>query len=186
MPEVFVSIGSCFKRKENVRAAMKALRKRFGSIQYSSVYETEAVGFVGDSFYNLVVSFESDESPEALKQFFKSLERSRGRLAAVKTPGPVSLDLDLLLYGDLIIEQPGLKLPRVDVLQHAFVLKPLSELAPGRIYPGTQQTYAELWRDYQARFLPRGIVQLSWDPLGPVRALPGWCYPDYTQALLPG
>lgn len=183
MPEIFVSIGSCFNRRDNVRAALKALRRRFGFIRYSSVYETEAVGFEGDPFFNLVVSFETNDDPLILKQFFKSVERRRGRSPGLKTPGPVPLDLDLLLYGDMIVDTPGLKLPRDDVLQHAFVLEPLSELAPTGVYPGSRETYRDLWQDYCLRHRTRALARLSWDPLEEPQSLPGWCYPDYTQAM---
>jgi 2-amino-4-hydroxy-6-hydroxymethyldihydropteridine diphosphokinase len=183
MPVVFVSIGSCCNRENNVRAALKLLRKRFGAIRYSSVYETEAVGFEGDPFLNLVVRFESDDDPVTLKKFFKSVERRCGRTPRQKTPGPVPLDLDLLLYGDMIIETPTLTLPRADVLKHAFVLEPLSELAPTAVYPGTHQTYLELWRAYCQRHRTRALARLRWDPLEQPRCLEGWCYPDYTQAI---
>jgi 2-amino-4-hydroxy-6-hydroxymethyldihydropteridine diphosphokinase len=186
MPEVFVSIGSCCNREENVRAALKALRARFGRIRYSSVYNTEAVGFEGDPFFNLVVGFESDEDPLSLKRFFKSVERGQGRSPGMKTPGPVPLDLDLLLYGDLIVEAPGMKLPRGDVLQQAFVLEPLSELVPDHVYPGTHHSYTELWRAHCRRHGTRALARLSWDPLEEPRRAPGWCYPDYTQAIPSG
>jgi 2-amino-4-hydroxy-6-hydroxymethyldihydropteridine diphosphokinase len=165
---------------------LKALRKRFGGIRYSSVYRTEAVGFEGDPFFNLVVRFESDDDPMTLKRFFKSVERRRGRSPSLKTPGPVPLDLDLLLYGDMIVEAPGLKLPRDDVLQQAFVLEPLSELAPNQVYPGTRNAYSDLWRAYCRRHGTRALARLSWDPLEEARGMPGWCYPDYTQAIPSG
>ena len=186
VPEVFVSIGSCCNRKKNVRAALKALRRRFGSIRYSSVYKTEAVGFVGDPFFNLVVSFESGDDPFSLQRYFKSVERQQGRVHSTKMPGPCPLDLDLLLYGDLIIDIAGLQLPRVDVLKHAFVLEPLAELAPAHLYPGTHQCYRELWNAYRHQHQTRSLARLSWDPLEEQSCMQRWCYPDYTQGIQPG
>lgn len=181
--EVFVSMGSCRQRKKNVRAALDTLRRRFGSIHYSSVYLTKAVGFKGDPFFNLVVSFESNDDPVALQQFFKSVERRQGRVHSTKMPGPCPLDLDLLLYGDLIIDIPGLQLPRVDVLQQAFVLEPLAELAPEYVYPGTHKSYRELWNVYRRLHNAGSLARLDWDPLEKQPRVQRWCYPDYTQSI---
>ena len=182
MPEIFVSIGSSLQRENNVQAALKALRKRYGRICYSSVYKTEAVGFEGDYFFNLVVSFESNDDPQSLKRFFRSVEDNQGRLRDGKMPGPCSLDLDLLLYGDSIIDKPELKLPREDVLKHAFVLEPLAELSPEQCYPGTDNTYRDLWSEYYRQHNTRCLARLSWDPLEKP-SVQKWCYPDYTLAI---
>jgi 2-amino-4-hydroxy-6-hydroxymethyldihydropteridine diphosphokinase len=182
MPEIFVSIGSSLQREDNVRAALKALRKRFGSIRYSSVYKTEAVGFIGDYFFNLVASFESNDDPQSLKQFLRSVENKQGRVRNEKMPGPCPLDFDLLLYGDRIINSPELVLPRADVLKYAFVLEPLAELSPEQCYPGTDNTYRDLWSEYYCQHNTRCLARLSWDPLEKPR-LQKWCYPDYTLAI---
>ncbi len=167
MPQVFVSIGSSFHRKKNVRAALQALHQRYGEIRYSSVYETEAVGFKGDPFFNLVVGFDTDDDPRRLKQCFHAIEERQGRSRSGKMPGPCPLDLDLLLYDDMIIDTPSLRLPREDVLKHAFVLEPLAELVPERCYPGTNQCYRDLWRNYCRQHDTRSLARLNWDPLAP-------------------
>jgi len=182
MPEIYVSIGSCVNRRENVRAALKALRKRFGRVRYSSVYETEAVGFMGDPFYNLVVGFDSSDDTSKLKRFFRAVESRQGRRRDVKMPGRCPLDIDLLLYGDLVVDTPVLKLPRDDVLKHAFVLEPLAELVPDRSYPGTAITFQELWVRYCCRCDSKSL-RLGWNPLDKPNNSSSWCYPDYTLTL---
>lgn len=181
MPKVFVSIGSCVNRKDNVRAALQALRKRFGPIRYSSVYETEAVGFKGDPFFNLVISFDSNVGTDKLTQFFRSVERKQGRCREVGMPGPCPLDIDLLLYGEALLDTPELKLPRDDVLTHAYVLEPLAELVPEKCYPGTAACYQELWADYRRQH-PSTSLRLIWDPFEQTAHSQNWCYPDYTLA----
>lgn len=182
MPEVFASIGSSLQREDNVRAALQALRSRYRRICYSSVYKTKAVGFEGDYFFNLVVSFESNDDPQSLKHYFRSVEDQQGRVRDEKMPGPCPLDLDLLLYGDRIIDTPEMKLPRVDVLKHAFVLEPLAELSPDLCYPGTDNSYRDLWGKYYRQHNTRCLARLSWDPLEKP-CLQRWCYPDYTLAV---
>ena len=184
MPEVFVSIGSCIRREENVITAVTALQSRFGRIRLSSVYETEAVGFAGQPFYNLVVSFKSNDTPMQLKKYFREIEYRQGRSRDVEMPGPCPLDIDLLLYGDLIVETNDLKLPREDVLKHAYVLEPLAELAPYHCYPGTRQHYLDLWFAHYQKHQSKALSRLHWNPLSkPAVSYRGWCFPDYTLGL---
>ncbi|MCP4983858.1 MAG: hypothetical protein GY935_25565, partial [Gammaproteobacteria bacterium] len=91
--------------------------------------------------------------------------------------------LDLLLYDDLVIDTPDLKLPREDVLKHAFVLEPLAELAPDACYPGTTACYRDLWRAFYRQHNKKCLARLSWDPLAAPSRFQTWCYPDYTLAI---
>ena len=130
MPTVYVSIGSNIDRKKNVQASIDALRERFGDLVLSSIYETEAVGFGGDPFYNLIAIFETEETASSINRFFKTVEAEHGRAPGSKKFAARTLDIDLILYGDDIVHTPELQLPRDEIEKYAFVLEPLAELAP--------------------------------------------------------
>ena len=148
---VYVSVGSNVDRARHVRAAVSGLRHRFGPCRLSSVYETEAVGFSGDPFYNLVVGFRTAEPPEAVAACLRELEVAAGRRRDGPRFGPRTLDLDLLLYGAQVRDDPALRLPRPEILEQAFVLGPLAELAPELVHPTAGRTLGELWAAMRPR-----------------------------------
>lgn len=148
MPEVFVSIGSNVEREKHIPSALEELEQSFGSLTVSSVYESEAVGFQGDAFYNLVVGFESEKSAQEIARMLGEIETVHGRTRECKKFAPRTLDLDLILYGDLIVQEGKLRLPREEITQYAFMLEPLSEIAPDRRHPLLGKTYGELWADF--------------------------------------
>jgi 2-amino-4-hydroxy-6-hydroxymethyldihydropteridine diphosphokinase len=146
--DVYVSAGSNVVPKENLRRACAELRKRFGSLDISGVYRNPAVGFSGDDFLNLVLRFRTAESPAAI---IAELERLHVLAGRVRGPDPFSsrtLDLDLLLYGDAVLPDPAIRVPREDIRKYAFVLGPLAELAPALRHPVTGETMAELWAGF--------------------------------------
>jgi 2-amino-4-hydroxy-6-hydroxymethyldihydropteridine diphosphokinase len=148
MTRAYVSVGSNVDREANVRAALTALETRFGPLAVSPVYETGTVGFDGDPFLNLVVGLDTDLAPEPLVDFLKSVERARGRTPESNGFRPRTLDLDLIMYGSLVMETPYFELPRDEILHHAFVLAPLADLAPDLLHPLIGQTMSELWADF--------------------------------------
>jgi len=148
VPEVFVSIGSNVEREKHIPSALEELEQSFGSLTVSSVYESEAVGFQGDAFYNLVVGFESEKSAQEIARMLGEIETVHGRTRECKKFAPRTLDLDLILYGDLIVQEGKLRLPREEITQYAFMLEPLSEIAPDRRHPLLGKTYGELWADF--------------------------------------
>jgi 2-amino-4-hydroxy-6-hydroxymethyldihydropteridine diphosphokinase len=144
MTHCYVSVGSNIDKAKNIDAGLNSLREMFGELSVSPIYETAAVGFDGDNFYNLVVGFESDLSAHAVFQILRELEFKHGRSSNSQKFSPRSLDLDLLLYGDEIIDDGILKLPRDDIEKYAFVLQPLADIAPNLIHPIHQKTYRKM------------------------------------------
>ncbi len=148
MARIYISLGTNINRETNLRGAVRALTEALGPLQLSSVYESEAVGFVGDAFYNMVVGAETELAVPAVISLFKQIEDNYGRVRdGVKYCGR-SLDLDLLVYDSLVCNEP-VELPRGEILQNAFVLQPLAELAPDVLHPVLQQSYQQLWQAYQ-------------------------------------
>jgi 2-amino-4-hydroxy-6-hydroxymethyldihydropteridine diphosphokinase len=142
----YISIGSNIDKDRNIAAGLKAIEQTFGSLIVSSVYESDPVGFSGDAFYNLVVGFDSDLDIETVAQKLREIEFAHGRLADSKKFSARTLDLDLLLYGDLIVKDGKLQIPRADIERYAFVLAPLAEIAPTLMHPVLRLSYAELWQ----------------------------------------
>ena len=145
MSRVYISLGSNIKRVSNTRAGVAALRTHYGELELSSVYESVAVGFEGGSFYNMVIALDTDEPVTTVVQVLKDIEDRHGRLRQSPKFSSRTLDLDILLYDNQIIDQPGVQIPRHEILKHAFVLWPLAELAPQLKHPVVQQSYRELW-----------------------------------------
>jgi 2-amino-4-hydroxy-6-hydroxymethyldihydropteridine diphosphokinase len=146
MATVYVSIGSNLDRETNIRSALNALVERFDAVERSRVYETESVGFESYPFYNLVVCFDTGLRPQELVEVLREIEDRHGReRTAGKRFSDRTLDLDLLLYDDLILDEPGLQLPRDEILKYAFVLCPLAELAGKELHPVEGQTFQSLW-----------------------------------------
>lgn len=146
MARVYVSLGSNIDREVRIRQAVEALRQRFGEIELSPVYDSAAVGFDGSDFLNLVADFDSDLEVAAVAAIFRDIEDRLGRDRSLPRFANRAIDLDILLYDDLILDVPGIRIPRPDILVNAFVLKPLQDIAPERLYPHTGQSYAELWQ----------------------------------------
>lgn len=148
MARIYISVGSNINRETNIRGAVRELEAALGSIMLSSVYESEAIGFVGDAFYNMVVGADTTLEVADVVSLCKQIEDNYGRIRdGVKYCGR-SLDLDLLTYDQLISVHP-VELPRPEILQNAFVLQPLAEIAPDTKHPVLQQSYQSLWQAYQ-------------------------------------
>lgn len=148
MAIIYISLGSNINREENTRAGIRALKDAFGKLILSSVYESEAVGFEGDAFYNMVIVCEVSTSVHDTNQLLRDIEDANGRDRNGPRFSSRTLDLDLLLYDDLILDEKGLVLPRGEILKNAFVLWPLAEVAPDLKHPEAGVSYAELWTGF--------------------------------------
>jgi 2-amino-4-hydroxy-6-hydroxymethyldihydropteridine diphosphokinase len=143
---VYVSLGSNADREANIRLAVAALREQFGAIELSPVYDSAAVGFDGSDFLNLVVGIDTSLEVEAVVTIFHAIEDQLGRDRSLPKFASRPIDLDILTYDNLILEVPGIRIPRPEILENAFVLKPLQDIAPQSLHPVSGQSYAELWR----------------------------------------
>ncbi len=159
MVKVYVSVGSNIDRERNVESALSALRDEYGELEQSRIFETQAVGFDGDPFYNLVVAFATDQSPQQVVKIFDRIEDAHGRDRSGGKFSSRSLDLDLLLYGDTVLDEPGLKLPRPEILDYAFVLQPLAEIAGSLKHPVTGFTFSMLWDQFDPTAQPMWPVE---------------------------
>lgn len=148
MARVFIGIGSNIRPEKNIVAAVSALQKTFGRLDISGVYESKAVGFAGANFYNLVVGFDTGLAPGELTRALNDIEDALGRERGITRYSSRTLDLDLLLYEDLVIDGDGLKLPRGDIVKFAFVLCPLAEIAGDLPHPVSGQSFREIWRAF--------------------------------------
>ena len=122
MPLGYISVGSNIEKERNIPSSLKALAKAFGDIAISSIYETEPVGFVGDSFYNLVVRFESTLSAKEVAKQLRQIELDHGRTRESQKFSARTLDLDLILYGDQIISDGRLQIPRDEIARRTRTL----------------------------------------------------------------
>lgn len=155
MPEVFVSIGSNIDREKHIPSCLAELERHFGSLTVSSLYETAAVGFDGPPFHNLVAGFNTELPVRRVAEILTAIEEQHGRTRSSKKFSSRTLDADLLLYGDTILHEGKLNLPRDEITRYAFVLEPLAEIAPEHRHPVTGERYAELW----GRFDKTGLNQ---------------------------
>lgn len=161
MPTGYISIGSNIDKESNIPSSLIALEAAFGALQISSIYETEPVGFVGDSFYNLVVGFESELGAKEVAKTLRQIELDHGRSRESQKFSARTLDLDLLLYGDQIISDGRLRIPRDEIEHYAFVLEPLAEIAAAKRHPISGKTYRELWERFDKQGLRRSKVALN-------------------------
>lgn len=145
MAAVYLSIGSNENKEANIKGCLQALADQFGALQLSKIYESEAVGFDGENFYNLVAKIETDLAVGQLNEALKAIEDQFGRDRSGPRFSGRTLDIDILTYDDIAGEVDGVKLPRDEITENAFVLLPLAEIAPDEIHPEQQVTYARLW-----------------------------------------
>jgi 2-amino-4-hydroxy-6-hydroxymethyldihydropteridine diphosphokinase len=145
---VYLGIGSNKNPTFYLNSALNALQESFGNLAFSPVYESESVGFKGTNFYNLVVQIQTDLPVNSLSEKLRGIENANGRDRAAPKFSSRTLDIDILLYGDLVGNFAGVQLPRDEILENAFVLRPLFDLCPELIHPQLNKNIAELWAAY--------------------------------------
>ena len=148
MATVLLSLGSNIDKERNIRAGIDALEQRFGKVTCSTIYESEAVGFDGDNFYNLVAQLDTDEPVELVVSTLKQIEDEHGRTRSGPRFSARTLDIDILLYDELIRDDEVVSIPRDEILKNAFVLRPLAELVGESLHPQTGESYRELWQRF--------------------------------------
>jgi 2-amino-4-hydroxy-6-hydroxymethyldihydropteridine diphosphokinase len=161
MPYGYVSVGSNIDKRKHVKASLVAMRQCFGPLEVSSIYESEAVGFVGASFYNCVVGFYSEQDVKDVAKQLRQIEIANGRTGSCSKFSSRTLDLDLILYGDWVISDGRLQIPRAEIECYAFVLEPLAEIAPLLQHPITKITYAVLWQRFDKTKVQQQRVNLD-------------------------
>jgi 2-amino-4-hydroxy-6-hydroxymethyldihydropteridine diphosphokinase len=148
MPDVFVAAGSNIEPARNLRLAIDALEKTYGPLRVSPAYRNRAVGFEGEDFINLVVGFATGDAITEVRRNLQRIETQCGRPPAAAKWAPRSMDLDILLYDQLISAEPGLVVPRPDLVRRAYMLKPLFDIAPDVEHPALHRTIRQLWEAF--------------------------------------
>ncbi len=147
LTNVYLGLGSNIDRQAHICAGLDALEKLFGHLDCSPVFESEPVGIRSDCFLNMVVHLKTSMPLHELNQHLKQIEVLNGRYAQPRKG--LSLDIDVLLYGQQIGEYDNITLPRAEILKNAFVLWPLAILAPDVLHPVQRISFFELWQQSQ-------------------------------------
>ena len=129
MTRIYLGVGTNTRREQHLHRGRDALEQLLGPLQLSPVFESDAVGIIGARFYNLVVAADTPLPLADLNSALKAIEAACGRRDQ-KAPGRISLDIDILLYGELSGWHGGVQLPRPEINHNAYVLWPLTQLAP--------------------------------------------------------
>lgn len=148
MPQVYIAAGSNIDPERHLAMAVRELGRQFPDVRFSPWYRNRAVGFEGEDFINFVAGFATELELTELLKALHGIEAMCGRPREAPRWAPRSMDLDVLLYGDLVCQEPHLKVPRPDLLKRAYMLGPLAALAPDVVHPTEKLTIGELWRRF--------------------------------------
>ena len=160
MATIYVGIGSNIEPEKHLGLAIRQLRERYGQVDVSAVYRSAAVGFMGEDFLNLVARLRSEETPKQICEEIERLHKLSGRVRGGEKWASRPLDIDLLLYNDQVIDKPPVRVPRSDILEYSFVLRPLAELEPDLVHPVTGKTMLQHWQEFDEDSHPLELVGL--------------------------
>lgn len=161
MAVIYLGIGSNLNPQENFRLALRELARRFSLRKVSPAYRNKALGFEGRDFLNAVVCVETDMDATAVCHELQIIHDIAGRKRDARKFSSRTLDIDLLLYGDLVTDDNIISVPRSDVLEFSFVLRPLADIEPDLRHPVTGKTIAQHWREFDAASHPLQEEALS-------------------------
>lgn len=162
MTAVFLGLGSNIERERYLTAGLDALQRLLGDLSLSSVYDGAAIGFDGQPFLNMVVAGDTAVPLDEFSRQLRAIEMAHGRSATTTRFSARQLDIDILTFGDAVGVHHGITLPREEILQNAFVLRPLAELAPQGMHPVVRRSYGQLWAEYDKQKQPLARVDFSW------------------------
>lgn len=148
MVDVYVAAGSNIEPAKHLSRALDALAETFGPLTVSPAYRNQAVGFEGADFVNLVVRFATELPAAKVKQRLEQIEAQCGRARAAPKWAARTMDLDILMHGGAISDDPALRLPRPDLVRRAYMLRPLADIAPDLRHPTLHETMRELWQGF--------------------------------------
>lgn len=161
MAQIYISLGTCIEREKHLKQGLTALKAAFGTLTLSSLFESEAVGFNGPAFYNMVIGAQTTQSIADVVKELKQIERDNGRVPSAQKFSSRTLDLDLLLYDNKVFADP-IELPRDEITKNAFVLWPLAELAGDLCHPVNGQSYQALWQAFDKNKQQLTPVPFHW------------------------
>lgn len=154
MPKVYLSIGCNIDRHRNILSSVRHLERLYSPLTLSSVYQSAAIGFEGADFYNMVAGFETELPLERVQASLREIEDLHGRERNNGKFSSRPLDIDLLLFGDLVRHTAEFDIPRMEIRQYAFVLLPLNEIAADLIHPETGEPISRMWQEFDAMDQP--------------------------------
>jgi 2-amino-4-hydroxy-6-hydroxymethyldihydropteridine diphosphokinase len=168
MTDVYIAAGSNVEPEKYLARALRELAAAYGPLTLSPAYRNQAVGFEGDDFINFVVGFRTEDDVGEVRQQLQKIEAACDRLPDAPKWAPRTMDLDILLFGDLVSDEPGLKIPRPDLIKRPYMLKPIADIAPDVRHPTLGKTMRELWESFEGAehpmvevFLDSGATRLG-------------------------
>tara|TARA_B100001105_G_C22164762_1_gene345937 strand:- start:2 stop:451 length:450 start_codon:yes stop_codon:yes gene_type:complete len=146
MTQVYISIGSNINAEENITLVKSKLKKLF-ACSFSDVFHSNAIGFKGKDFLNLVVGFTYESDPYSLNNILKNIEVEMGRDQDQKGMSDRIIDLDIILFGKLVIQHKDFSIPSKDIKNHLYVLEPLAQIAEKQIHPVFNISFGEMLKE---------------------------------------
>lgn len=162
MPTLALSIGSNINAANNLRRAHTALLAAFGNIRCSTVFESVAVGFVGDNFLNLVALIETELPLSDITTRLKHIEDVLGRDRSQPKFSGRTMDIDVLIYGAVTGDECGIRLPREEISRNAFVLRPLAEMLPETLHTQTGKSFGQMWQEFDKSRQELWPIEFDW------------------------